>query len=157
LASAVGGGDVVVVECACDLGEAAAAGVVEVDAFDDAPGQCRRPARCAGFVGVAGRLEVVAEKAFEFGDGDQPLPPGGLDCVQGGDEVTVDRGDAEAERFGGLLAAVGETFGLDDLLQLAWWCPDQLWVGAPLAEELLVAPFLPPRAHAAAYSNPGVG
>jgi hypothetical protein len=35
--------------------------------------------RGAPVAGLAGRLEVLSEKALELGDGDQPRPPGSLD------------------------------------------------------------------------------
>ena len=99
--------------------------------------------------GLAGRLEVLAEEALEFGVWDQPLAPGRLYRAQQGDDAAVDGRDADAERLGGLLAAVGEPVGLFDLLQFTGRCPGPFRFDAALAEELLFAPLLSFRAHEA--------
>jgi hypothetical protein len=133
LSPAVRGRHAVVVERPRYLGEASSARVLEPDSLDDPSRQRWWPACGAAFTGLARRLKVLAEKALELGDRDQPLAPGRLDRVDSRDDAAVNGGDADAERFGGLFAAVGEPFGLDDLLQLAGRCPDQLRLGAAMA------------------------
>jgi hypothetical protein len=133
LPTAVRRRDAVRVECAGDVGEAPAAGVLEADVLDDAPREGRRAPWCPVLAGFPGQFEVLVEEAFELCVGDQPLSPRRLHRAHGRDDATVDRGDADAEGLGRLLAAVGETLGLDDLLQLARRRPDQLRLGAAMA------------------------
>jgi hypothetical protein len=129
----VGGRDTVVVEGASDLGEAVPARVLQTDPLDDVSRERRRTACVAALARLTGRLEVLAEEALQLGGGDQPLAPGGLHRAQQGHYATVDRGDADPERFGGLLAAVGEAIGLFDLLLLAGWRPDPFRLAPVLA------------------------
>src|SRR6266508_2409598 len=96
---------------------------------------------------VRAGFEVFTEEALELGDRDQPLTPGRLDRVHGGNEAAVDRRDADAERLGCLLAAVGEPLGLDDLLQLAGRRLDELRLGTVVAESLSLSPLLPLGGH----------
>ncbi|HKI22798.1 MAG TPA: hypothetical protein VKA24_05210 [Gaiellaceae bacterium] len=70
------------------------------------------------------------EEALELGARDQPLAPGRLHRAHGRNDAAVDGGDADAERLGGLLAAVGEAVGPLDLLKLSGRRPDQLRLGA---------------------------
>lgn len=83
----------------------------------------------AALAGLAGRLEVLTQEAYELDARNQPLPPRRLDGVQSGDDAAVDGGDADAERLGRLLAAVGEPLSLDHLPQLARRRRDQLRLG----------------------------
>ena len=72
------GRNTVVVEGASDRGEAISPRVVKSDALDDAPRERRRTAGAAPLASLAslvGRLQVLAEEAFELGGRDQPLPP----------------------------------------------------------------------------------
>ena len=101
------GGDAILVQPARNLGEAAAARVVEADAVDDSREQRRRLSRRASLAGVARRFEVLAEEALELGDRDQPLPPRRLHRVHGRDEPAVDRRDALAERWEDVDLAAG--------------------------------------------------
>jgi hypothetical protein len=79
---------------------------------------------------------MLANEPLELGDRNEPLAPRRLDCADRGDEAAVNGRDADAERFGGLLAAVGEAVDLANLAQLSAWGPAN--VRLPL-----VAPPLP--------------
>jgi hypothetical protein len=100
-------------------------------------------------------LEVFPNEPLELVDGDEPLTPWCLDRAHGGNEVAIDRRDADAEGLGGLLAAVGEALDLMDLAQPI----------ARIRADLLLASVVPPLPFAAAlssrghpaYSNPCVG
>jgi hypothetical protein len=131
--------------------------ILKTDPLDDASGERRRASGAGALAGRAGRLEVLAEEALEFGVRDQPLTPGRLHRVQHGHDAAVDCRDADAECLGGLFAAVGEAFGFLDLLQLARRRPDPFRLDAALAEELSFALFLAFRAQETPYSNSCVG
>jgi hypothetical protein len=103
LAAAVGGGDACSVEFAGDVSEAAAPGVFEADPLDDS----LRPSRSSGLTWLARRLEILAKKALELGNGNQPLAPARLDGLHRRNEPTIDGGEADAQGFGCLTPAVG--------------------------------------------------
>jgi hypothetical protein len=99
-----------------DLGEAAATRVLEPDTVNDRLRQRRRSSGDATPAGGPRWFDVLVEKSLEFAGGDQPLTPRGLHGADGGNDASVDRGDADAESFGGLLAGVGEAAGLVGLV-----------------------------------------
>lgn len=106
------------VELARDLAQALALGVSSADASNHFG---RNPRLSTGPRGLAGscRLLALDEVALELGDWDQPCAPfrlHGRDCR---DDAAIERGEADADRLGGLLACVGEP--LDPLGELDLW------------------------------------
>jgi hypothetical protein len=63
-----------------------------------------------------------SEESFKLVDRDQPCAPGHLDRLNVGEDPTDEGGTADAERFGGLAAGVGEPLDTrrlpDDWLEL---------------------------------------
>lgn len=98
-----------------DLGEPLTAGVLEPNPVDDALRQGRRSTGWPPLPAIARRLDMLAYETLELGNGNQPLPPRGLHGADGGNESTVDRGDAHTESRSSLLAAVGEAVDFVDL------------------------------------------
>ena len=115
LASALRGRDMFSVELARDLAQALALDVSSADARSQLRGNPRfttGPRDSA----QSRRLPTLGKVTLELGDWDQPctpLRPHRCDCR---DDAAIERCEADADRFGGLLARVGES--LDPLGEL---------------------------------------
>ena len=91
---------------------AAAAGVLELDPFDDVPRKRLRATGGTSGWAAAGGLVVHEHEAVELVGGDEPLAPGELDGVDGRNDVAVDGRDAHTQRFRRLATRVGESLDL---------------------------------------------
>jgi hypothetical protein len=106
--------------------EAPTARILEFDPVDDFLRQRRHPAGGASTRASTRRLEVLPNESLELSDGNEPLSPRRLDRAHSGDEAAINRRDANAERLGSLLAAVGEALDIANFVQLTGWSPANL-------------------------------
>jgi hypothetical protein len=143
----VRGRDTVRIERLGDLAETPTARILQLDPIDDARRQRRRPARRPLLRASTRRLEVLPNESLELCDGNEPLTPRRLDRAHSGDEAAIDRRDANAERLGSLLAAVGEAIDIANFVQLTRWSPANLRLGLVVPPSLPFAAPLPSRGH----------
>ena len=126
--------DSLVVETSRDLGEPAAASVLEADALDDALGQHRPSAGSPALVSTARWLLMPRNEVLELCNRDQSLAPGRLDGADRGNDTAIDRRDADAESLGGLTAAVGKTLDVVRLTQYLLRCRSRLRLDPSLTQ-----------------------
>ena len=119
LSATLRGSRTIGVEPAGDLAEAAAVRVLALDARHEvrrdgplATHGPRCPARNARLLGSLGNV------ALELRDRNQPSAPLGQNRRDHGDDAPVERGEANAERLGGLRACVRESFNAVSELKL---------------------------------------
>ena len=125
LAATLRGRDLFSIELARDLAQALASGVSSSEVSDQLGRESRLATGTSGLP-TSRRLPTLDEVTLELGDWDQPCTPFRLHCFDCRDDAAIERCEADADRFGGLLARVGES--LDPLgeldirrRQLPWW------------------------------------
>jgi hypothetical protein len=146
LASALAGGDIVMVEPACDLTEGGTVGVLAVYTGDHLRRECRfaAGARCAPRPSARFLLSL-GEVAFELADRDQPRAPLGLDGRDRRHHAPVERRQADAERLRSLIPRVRER--LDPAGEAAVVRPEQSGRLGGVPPLLFASPLLPALRH----------
>ena len=123
--AALCGWDSLGVELACDFAQAAAGAVRCLDSFDDLFGELPRAASGGRCWARSGGSSTFGDESFELVDRDQPCAPGHLDRLDVGEDASEKGRAADAERFGGLAARVGEPLDArclpDDRRRLSRW------------------------------------
>jgi hypothetical protein len=129
-----------------DLGKRPAARVLKTDPRDNRLGEYRSTSSQTSRRPRTADLHVGGQKRLKLSNRDQPLTPRRLHRIDQRDNAPVDRGNADAEGVGRLLAAVGKSLDLFDLSQFTGWHPSALLPDVLMPQLSFAAP-LPFAAH----------
>jgi hypothetical protein len=125
LPAALCGWDILGVQFAGNLAQAAAGGVRGLDSFDDVIGELPRAALNLRSWASVGWLTMFGDESFEFVGRDESCAPGHLDRLHVWQDAPEKGGATDAERLGGLATGVGEPLDTrrlpDDWLELRSW------------------------------------